>query len=160
MAVKKVENKDAEQNKVKKTTTKKTTTKKTSGSKSTTASKTSKKATSTNKTTNKTTKRKKIAAESAVPELKERLSNIIPNAYGLDEFKDWVENMEEVVCKQIKVSVKSNVGKYCHNFQVKLYLRELAEKNGVALTDLQLFDDHFEFTLIQPIDQKPIKVEA
>lgn len=156
MAVKKVENKDAEQNKVKKTTTKKTTTKKTSGSKSTTASKTSKKATSTNKTT----KRKKIAAESAVPELKERLSNIIPNAYGLDEFKDWVENMEEVVCKQIKVSVKSNVGKYCHNFQVKLYLRELAEKNGVALTDLQLFDDHFEFTLIQPIDQKPIKVEA
>ena len=68
--------------------------------------------------------------------------------------------MEEVVCKQIKVSAKSNVGRHCHNFQVKLYLRELAEKNGVALTDLQLFDDHFEFTLIQPIDQKPIKVEA
>ena len=152
MAVKKVENKDAEQKKVKKTTT----TKKTSGSKSTTASKTSKKATSTNKTI----KRKKMAAESAVPELKEDLSKIIPNTYGLDKFKDWVENMAEVVCKQIKVSVKSNVGKYCHNFQVKLYLRELAEKNGVALTDLQLFDDHFEFTLIQPIDQKPIKVEA
>ena len=152
MAVKKVENKDAEQEKVKKTTT----TKKTIGSKSTTASKKSKKATSTNKTT----KRKKMAAESAVPELKEKLSKIIPNAYGLDNFKDWVESMEEVTCKQIKVSVKSNAGKHCHNFQVKLYLRELAEKNGVALTDLQLFDDHFEFTLIQPIDQKPIKVEA
>lgn len=151
MAVKKVENKDAEQKKVEKTTT----TKKTSGSKSTTASKNSKKATST-----KTTKRKKSTTESAVPELKEDLSKIIPNAYGLDNFKDWVENMEEVVCKQIKVSVKSNVGRHCHNFQVKLYLRELAEKNGVALTDLQLFDDHFEFTLIQPIDQKPIKVEA
>lgn len=148
MAVKKVENKDPEQKKTKKTTsTKKATT---------TASKTSKKA-STAKAS--TSKRKK-STESAVPELKEGLSNIIPNTYGLDKFKDWVENMEEVVCKQIKVSVKSNVGRHCHNFQVKLYLRELAEKNGVALTDLQLFDDHFEFTLIQPIDQKPIKVEA
>lgn len=148
MAVKKVENKDAEQKKTKKTTnTKKVTT---------TKSKTNKKAGTTKASTS---KRKKLT-ESAVPELKEGLSNIIPNAYGLDKFKDWVENMEEVVCKQIKVSVKSNVGKHCHNFQVKLYLRELAEKNGVALTDLQLFDDHFEFTLIQPIDQKPIKVEA
>ena len=151
MAVKKVENKDTEQKKVKKTTAKKT-----SSPKSTTAPKTSKKA----GTTKASTSKRKKSTESAVPELKERLSNIIPNAYGLDEFKDWVENMEEVVCKQIKVSVKSNAGKYCHNFQVKLYLRELAEKNGVALTDLQLFDDHFEFTLIQPIDQKPIKVEA
>ena len=148
MAVKKVENKDAEQKKVKKTTsTKKATT---------TASKTSKKA----GTTKASTSKRKKSTESAVPELKEGLSNIIPNTYGLDKFKDWVENMEEVVCKQIKVSVKSNVGRHCHNFQVKLYLRELAEKNGVALTDLQLFDDHFEFTLIQPIDQKPIKVEA
>ena len=148
MAVKKVENKDPEQKKTKKTTsTKKVTT---------TKSKTSKKAGTTKA---RTSKRKK-STESAVPELKEGLSNIIPNTYGLDKFKDWVENMEEVVCKQIKVSVKSNVGRHCHNFQVKLYLRELAEKNGVALTDLQLFDDHFEFTLIQPIDQKPIKVEA
>ena len=151
MAVKKVENKDPEQKKVKKTTTKKI-----SSSKSTTASKTSKKA----GTTKASTSKRKKPTESAVPELKEGLSNIIPNTYGLDKFKDWVENMEEVVCKQIKVSVKSNVGRHCHNFQVKLYLRELAEKNGVALTDLQLFDDHFEFTLIQPIDQKPIKVEA
>lgn len=148
MAVKKVENKNAEQKKVKKTTTTKKVT--------TTKSKTNKKAGTTKASTS---KRKKLT-ESAVPELKEGLSNIIPNAYGLDKFKDWVENMEEVVCKQIKVSVKSNVGRHCHNFQVKLYLRELAEKNGVALTDLQLFDDHFEFTLIQPIDQKPIKVEA
>ena len=148
MAVKKVENKDPEQKKPKKTTsTKKATT---------TASKTSKRA----GTTKVSTSKRKKSTESAVPELKEGLSNIIPNAYGLDKFKDWVENMEEVVCKQIKVSVKSNVGRHCHNFQVKLYLRELAEKNGVALTDLQLFDDHFEFTLIQPIDQKPIKVEA
>lgn len=148
MAVKKVENKDPEQKKTKKTTsTKKATT---------TASKTSKRA----GTTKVSTSKRKKSTESAVPELKEGLSNIIPNAYGLDKFKDWVENMEEVVCKQIKVSVKSNVGRHCHNFQVKLYLRELAEKNGVALTDLQLFDDHFEFTLIQPIDQKPIKVEA
>lgn len=148
MAVKKVENKDPEQKKTKKTTsTKKATT---------TASKTSKKASTTKASTSK----RKKSTESAVPELKEGLSNIIPNTYGLDKFKDWVENMEEVVCKQIKVSVKSNVGRHCHNFQVKLYLRELAEKNGVALTDLQLFDDHFEFTLIQPIDQKPIKVEA
>lgn len=148
MAVKKVENKDAEQKKTKKTTsTKKATT---------TKSKTNKKA----GTTKVSTSKRKKPTESAVPELKEGLSNIIPNAYGLDKFKDWVENMEEVVCKQIKVSVKSNVGRHCHNFQVKLYLRELAEKNGVALTDLQLFDDHFEFTLIQPIDQKPIKVEA
>ena len=147
MAVKKVENKDPEQKKTKKTTsTKKATT---------TASKTSKKA----GTTKASTSKRKKSTESAVPELKEGLSNIIPNTYGLDKFKDWVENMEEVVCKQIKVSVKSNVGRHCHNFQVKLYLRELAEKNGVALTDLQLFDDHFEFTLIQPIDQKPIKVE-
>ena len=148
MAVKKVENKDAEQKKVKKTTsTKKATT---------TKSKTNKKA----GTTKASTSKRKKPTESAVPELKEGLSNIIPNTYGLDKFKDWVENMEEVVCKQIKVSVKSNVGRHCHNFQIKLYLRELAEKNGVALTDLQLFDDHFEFTLIQPIDQKPIKVEA
>ena len=148
MAVKKVENKNAEQEKVKKTTsTKKATT---------TKSKTNKKA----GTTKASTSKRKKPTESAVPKLKEDLSKIIPNTYGLDKFKDWVENMEEVVCKQIKVSVKSNVGKYCHNFQVKLYLRELAEKNGVALTDLQLFDDHFEFTLIQPIDQKPIKVEA
>ena len=148
MAVKKVENKESEQKKTKKTTsTKKTTT---------TASKTSKRA----GTTKVSTSKRKKSTESAVPELKEGLSNIIPNTYGLDKFKDWVENMEEVVCKQIKVSVKSNVGRHCHNFQVKLYLRELAEKNGVALTDLQLFDDHFEFTLIQPIDQKPIKVEA
>lgn len=148
MAVKKVENKDPEQKKTKKTTsTKKVTT---------TKSKTSKKA----GTTKASTSKRKKPTESAVPELKEGLSNIIPNTYGLDKFKDWVENMEEVVCKQIKVSVKSNVGRHCHNFQVKLYLRELAEKNGVALTDLQLFDDHFEFTLIQPIDQKPIKVEA
>lgn len=148
MAVKKVENKDVEQKKTKKTTsTKKATT---------TKSKTNKKV----GTTKASTSKRKKPTESAVPELKEKLSNIIPNAYGLDKFKDWVENMEEVVCKQIKVSVKSNVGKHCHNFQVKLYLRELAEKNGVALTDLQLFDDHFEFTLIQPIDQKPIKVEA
>lgn len=147
MAVKKVENKDPEQKKTKKTTsTKKATT---------TKSKTNKKA----GTTKASTSKRKKPTESAVPELKEGLSNIIPNTYGLDKFKDWVENMEEVVCKQIKVSVKSNVGRHCHNFQVKLYLRELAEKNGVALTDLQLFDDHFEFTLIQPIDQKPIKVE-
>ena len=148
MAVKKVENKDPEQKKTKKTTSTKRAT--------TTASKTSKKA----GTTKASTSKRKKPTESAVPELKEGLSNIIPNTYGLDKFKDWVENMEEVVCKQIKVSVKSNVGRHCHNFQVKLYLRELAEKNGVALTDLQLFDDHFEFTLIQPIDQKPIKVEA
>ena len=148
MAVKKVENKYPEQKKAKKTTsTKKATT---------TKSKTNKKA----GTTKASTSKRKKPTESAVPELKEGLSNIIPNAYGLDKFKDWVENMEEVVCKQIKVSVKSNVGRHCHNFQVKLYLRELAEKNGVALTDLQLFDDHFEFTLIQPTDQKPIKVEA
>lgn len=148
MAVKKVENNGPEQKKIKKTTnTKKVTT---------TKSKTNKKA----GTTKASTSKRKKPTESAVPELKEGLSNIIPNAYGLDKFKDWVENMEEVVCKQIKVSVKSNVGRHCHNFQVKLYLRELAEKNGVALTDLQLFDDHFEFTLIQPIDQKPIKVEA
>ena len=148
MAVKKVENKDPEQKKTKKTTsTKKATT---------TKSKTNKKA----GTTKASTSKRKKPTESAVPELKEGLSNIIPNAYGLDKFKDWVENMEEVTCKQIKVSVKSNAGKHCHNFQIKLYLRELAEKNGVALTDLQLFDDHFEFTLIQPIDQKPIKVEA
>lgn len=148
MAVKKVENKDPEQKKTKKTTsTKKATT---------TKSKTNKKV----GTTKASTSKRKKPTESAVPELKEGLSKIIPNAYGLDNFKDWAENMEEVVCKQIKVSVKSNVGKYCHNFQVKLYLRELAEKNGVALTDLQLFDDHFEFTLIQPIDQKPIEVEA
>ena len=148
MAVKKVENKDPEQKKTKKTTsTKKATT---------TKSKTNKKV----GTTKASTSKRKKPTESAVPELKEGLSKIIPNAYGLDKFKDWVENMEEVVCKQIKVSVKSNVGRHCHNFQVKLYLRELAEKNGVALTDLQLFDDHFEFTLIQPIDQKPIKVEA
>lgn len=148
MAVKKVENKDPEQKKTKKTTSTKRAT--------TTKSKTNKKA----GTTKASTSKRKKPTESAVPELKEGLSNIIPNAYGLDKFKDWVENMEEVVCKQIKVSVKSNVGRHCHNFQVKLYLRELAEKNGVALTDLQLFDDHFEFTLIQPIDQKPIKVEA
>ena len=148
MAVKKAENKDPEQKKTKKTTsTKKATT---------TKSKTNKKV----GTTKASTSKRKKPTESAVPELKEGLSNIIPNTYGLDKFKDWVENMEEVVCKQIKVSVKSNVGRHCHNFQVKLYLRELAEKNGVALTDLQLFDDHFEFTLIQPIDQKPIKVEA
>lgn len=148
MAVKKVENKGTEQKKTKKTTsTKKATT---------TKSKTNKKA----GTTKASTSKRKKPTESAVPELKEGLSNIIPNAYGLDKFKDWVENMEEVVCRQIKVSVKSNVGRHCHNFQVKLYLRELAEKNGVALTGLQLFDDHFEFTLIQPIDQKPIKVEA
>ena len=148
MAVKKVENKDPEQKKTKKTTsTKKVTT---------TKSKTNKKA----GTTKASTSKRKKPTESAVPELKEGLSNIIPNAYGLDKFKDWVESMEEVTCKQIKVSVKSNAGKHCHNFQIKLYLRELAEKNGVALTDLQLFDDHFEFTLIQPIGQKPIKVEA
>ena len=148
MAVKKVENKDPEQKKTKKTTsTKKATT---------TKSKTNKKV----GTTKASTSKRKKPTESAVPELKEGLSNIIPNAYGLDKFKDWVESMEEVTCKQIKVSVKSNAGKHCHNFQIKLYLRELAEKNGVALTDLQLFDDHFEFTLIQPIDQKPIKVEA
>ena len=148
MAVKKVENNGPEQKKIKKTTnTKKVTT---------TKSKTNKKA----GTTKASTSKRKKPTESAVPELKEGLSNIIPNTYGLDKFKDWVENMEEVVCKQIKVSVKSNVGRHCHNFQVKLYLRELAEKNGVALTNLQLFDDHFEFTLIQPIDQKPIKVEA
>lgn len=148
MAVKKVENKDPGQKKTKKTTsTKKATT---------TKSKTNKKA----GTTKASTSKRKKPTEFVVPELKEGLFNIIPNAYGLDKFKDWVENMEEVVCKQIKVSVKSNVGRHCHNFQVKLYLRELAEKNGVALTDLQLFDDHFEFTLIQPIDQKPIKVEA
>lgn len=148
MAVKKVENRGAEQKKTKKTTsTKKVTT---------TKSKTNKGA----GTTKASTSKRKKPTESAVPELKEGLSDIIPNAYGLDKFRDWVENMEEVVCKQIKVSVKSNVGRHCHNFQVKLYLRELAEKNGVALTDLQLFDDHFEFTLIQPIDQKPIKVEA
>lgn len=148
MAVKEVENKGAEQKKTKKTTsTKKATT---------TKSKTNKGA----GTTKASTSKRKKPTESAVPELKEGLSDIIPNAYGLDKFRDWVENMEEVVCKQIKVSVKSNVGRHCHNFQVKLYLRELAEKNGVALTDLQLFDDHFEFTLIQPIDQKPIKVEA
>lgn len=153
MAGKKVENKDTEQKKAKKTTT----VRKTSSSKSTAVSKENKKATSANKGS--TTKRRKSATESAVPELKERISEIIPNAYGLDKFRDWVENMEEVTCKQIKVSVKSNAGKHCHNFQIKLYLRELAEKNGVALTDLQLFDDHFEFTLIQPIDQKPIKVE-
>lgn len=147
MAVKKVENKDPEQKKTKKTTsTKKATT---------TKSKTNKKA----GTAKASTSKRKKSTESAVPELKEVLSNIIPNAYGLDKFKDWVESMEEVTCKQIKVSVKSNAGKHCHNFQIKLYLRELAEKNGVALTDLQLFDDHFEFTLIQPIDQKPIKVE-
>lgn len=148
MAVKKVENKGTEQKKTKKTTnTKKVTT---------TKSKTNKKA----GTTKASTSKRKKPTESAVPELKEKLSKIIPNAYGLDNFKDWVESMEEVVCKQIKVSVKSNAGKHCHNFQIKLYLRELAEKNGVALTDLQLFDDHFEFTLIQSIDQKPIKVEA
>ena len=88
MAVKKVENKDAEQKKVKKTTT----TKKTSSSKSTTVVKENKKTTST-----KTTKRKKSATESAVPELKKDLSKVISNAYGLDNFKDWVENMEEVV---------------------------------------------------------------
>ena len=147
MAVKKVENKDPEQKKTKKTTsTKKATT---------TKSKTNKKV----GTAKVSTSKRKKSTESAVPELKEVLSNIIPNAYGLDKFKDWVESMEEVTCKQIKVSVKSNAGKHCHNFQIKLYLRELAEKNGVALTDLQLFDDHFEFTLIQPIDQKPIKVE-
>ena len=147
MVVKKVENKDPEQKKTKKTTsTKKATT---------TKSKTNKKA----GTAKASTSKRKKSTESAVPELKEVLSNIIPNAYGLDKFKDWVESMEEVTCKQIKVSVKSNAGKHCHNFQIKLYLRELAEKNGVALTDLQLFDDHFEFTLIQPIDQKPIKVE-
>ena len=147
MAVKKVENKDPEQMKNKQTTsTKKATT---------TKSKTNKKA----GTAKASTSKRKKSTESAVPELKEVLSNIIPNAYGLDKFKDWVESMEEVTCKQIKVSVKSNAGKHCHNFQIKLYLRELAEKNGVALTDLQLFDDHFEFTLIQPIDQKPIKVE-
>ena len=147
MAVKKVENKDPEQKNKKTTSTKKATT---------TKSKTNKKA----GTAKASTSKRKKPTESAVPELKEGLSNIIPNTYGLDKFKDWVENMEEVVCKQIKVSVKSNVGRHCHNFQVKLYLRELAEKNGVALTDLQLFDDHFEFTLIQPIDQKPIKVET
>lgn len=147
MAVKKVESKDTEQKKVKKTTSNKKAT--------TTKSKTSK----TVGTTKAGTSKRKKSTESAVPELKESLSKIIPNAYGLDNFKDWVENMEEVVCKQIRVSVKSNAGKHCHNFQIKLYLRELAEKNGVALTDLQLFDDHFEFTLIQPIDQKPIKVE-
>lgn len=147
MAVKKVENKNPEQKKTKKTTsTKKATT---------TKSKTNKKV----GTAKASTSKRKKSTESAVPELKEVLSNIIPNAYGLDKFKDWVESMEEVTCKQIKVSVKSNAGKHCHNFQIKLYLRELAEKNGVALTDLQLFDDHFEFTLIQPIDQKPIKVE-
>ena len=148
MAVKKVENKDPEQKKTKK----RTSTKKAA----TTKSKTNRKA----GTAKASTSKRKKSTESAVPELKEVLSNIIPNAYGLDKFKDWVESMEEVTCKQIKVSVKSNVGRHCHNFQVKLYLRELAEKNGVALTDLQLFDDHFEFTLIQPIDQKPIKVEA
>lgn len=147
MAVKKVESKDVEQKKVRKTTSNKKAT--------TTKSKTSK----TAGTTKAGTSKRKKSTESAVPELKESLSKIIPNAYGLDNFKDWVENMEEVVCKQIRVSVKSNAGKHCHNFQIKLYLRELAEKNGVALTDLQLFDDHFEFTLIQPIDQKPIKVE-
>lgn len=153
MAGKKVENKGTEQKKVKKTTA----VKKISSSKSTAVSKENKKTTSTNKGS--VTKRRKSVAESAVPELKERISEIIPNTYGLDKFRDWVEDMEEVTCKQVKVSVKSNAGKHCHNFQIKLYLRELAEKNGVALTDLQLFDDHFEFTLIQPSDQKPIKVE-
>lgn len=95
---------------------------------------------------------KKKVAESAVPEIKESLSEIIPRAYNTNKFKEWVENMEEVTCKQIRVTVKSDAGKHCHAFQIKLYLRDLAEKHNVGFTNFQLFDDHFEFTLIQPVE--------
>ena len=137
-----------------KKTTKKTTTKKTTAK--TTTKKAEVKKTEA-KTTKKTSKKK---VESAVPEIKKVASEIIPNAYGLDKFKDWVEEMSEVTCKQIKVKVTSSAGRSLHDFQIKLYLRELAEKNGVALTDLKLEADHFEFTLIQPIEQevKEIKI--
>lgn len=153
MAGKKVENKDTEQKKVKKTTT----SKKTGRSKSTANIKADK---ASNATVSKTTTaRKRSNKESAVPELKERLSAIVPNAYGLDKFKDWTEQAEEVTCKALHVVVKSNAGRHCHNFQIKLYLRELAEKNGWALADLQLFDDHFEFTIVQPTIMKTLEVK-
>ena len=152
MAGKKVENKDTEQKKVKKTTT----SKKTGCTKAATSAKTNKASTTVSKTT---TARKRSNKESAVLELKEKLSEIIPNAYGLDKFKDWTEQAEEVNCKALHVVVKSNAGRHCHNFQIKLYLRELAEKNGWALADLQLFDDHFEFTIVQPTIIKTLEVK-
>ena len=152
MAKVKNENTGTEQKKVKKTTT----SKKTGRTKASTNAKTNKASTATVSKT--TTARKRSNKESAVPDLKEKLSEIIPRAYNLEKFKDWTEQAEETTCKSLHVVVKSSVGKHCHNFQIKLYLRELAEKNGWALTDLQLFDDHFEFTIVQPIHQKTIEV--
>ena len=151
MAKVKNENTGTEQKKVKKTTT----SKKTGRTKASTNAKTNKASTAT---VSKTGTRKRSNKESAVPDLKEKLSEIIPRTYNLEKFKDWTEQAEETTCKSLHVVVKSSVGKHCHNFQIKLYLRELTEKNGWALTDLQLFDDHFEFTIVQPIHPKTIEV--
>ena len=154
-------------------TAKKTTTKKkvsneveattTTGNSKVSKTKTKKATAGTAKTkTAKATKTKatKKSKESAIPEVKEVASSIIPNAYGLEKFKEWTEQVEEVKCQAIKVRVKSTAGKHLHDFQIKLYLREIAEKEGYCLASLKMFDDCFEFILCKPLDLQTIEFDG
>lgn len=150
----------------KKDETKKTTKKATKATSKTSTTKSKVSGTGTVKQSKAGSKSKKTSAGSSQTRSKRTkaseqrtlgtIEDILINSYGLSKFKNWTEQSEEVSCKQVTVSVASTAGKTLHAFQIKLYLRELAEKEGFALTNLQLYPDHFEFTLVQPVSQKPI----
>lgn len=96
--------------------------------------------------------KKKTEKTAVLQDMKEKLGEIIPRAYNLGKMKDWEETVNEINCKQIDVNVTiSDVPKQCNEFQVKMYVLDLAKKAGYAVAKFGFTDKGYAFTLVGPI---------
>lgn len=96
--------------------------------------------------------KKKVEKTVVLQDMKEKLGEIIPRAYNLGKMKDWEETVTEINCKQIDVNVTiPDVPKQCNEYQVKMYVLDLAKKAGYAVAKFGFTDKGYAFTLIGPI---------
>lgn len=105
-------------------------------------------------------KAKKAPKPSDAIDMTNSIADIVSNAYNLSKPKGkeiTVSAPEEIKLNRIPVSMKTNWGMYCHEYQVKMYVDCLAHKMQYEVRNFQLRPNIVIFELYGPFPD--IKVE-
>lgn len=105
-------------------------------------------------------KAKKAPKPSDAMDMANSIADIVSNAYNLSKPKGkeiTVSAPEEIKLNRIPISMKTNWGMHCHEYQVKMFVDCLAHKMQYEVRNFQLRPDMVIFELYGPFPD--IKVE-
>lgn len=105
-------------------------------------------------------KAKKAPKPSDATDMVNSIADIVSNAYNLSKPKGkeiTVSDPEEIKLNRIPISMKTNWGMHCHEYQVKMFVDCLAHKMQYEVRNFQLRPDMVIFELYGPFPD--IKVE-